>query len=241
MVGLADPATAVYLTEPAYVPPKDFITKKSESFDWQNLYWQGVRTFKGPSKYKEQLDALIEERRLSRMKWRQRVRGDHGPWQEEWGDKPKGKGRGVMYPYLDKKAEEEGIYDRIDAILSNPDNEFTVDVAYEEMIARDDAIADELKLVREHYLQDADAADFEAFNAAVKAANIPKNPKEEVEKWRSTYAQLAKEHVNLPIAEGVHIVAHGHVQGSEGEKNRYTTYGPLSVGYGGGIRFQAVH
>jgi len=235
MVGLADPSTAVYLTEPAYVPPKDIVTKKSEFFDWQNLYWQGVRTFKGPQSLRDELDALVEERRMSRMKWRQRVRGQHGPWQEEWGAKPEGKGRGVMYPYLDAKAQEEGIYDRMDAIISHPDNEFTVDDAYAELIAREGEIADGIELVREHYLKGADAADFAAFEAAVKEAKIPGNPGSEVEKWRSAYAQLAEEQVNLPIAERVHIVAHGHVQGSEGEKNRYTTHGPLSVGFGGGI------
>ncbi|WP_158279809.1 sialate O-acetylesterase [Coraliomargarita sinensis] len=235
MVGLADPETAVYLTEPAYVPPKDFVTKKSEFFDWQNLYWQGVRTFKGPQKYKDELDALVEERRMSRMKWRQRVKGQHGPWQEAWGKKPEGKGRGVMYPYLDAKAAEEGIYERMDAIIGHPDNEFTVEAAYQELIARDKVIADEIELVRREYLQDADHSDFQSFQDAIKAAKIPRNLESDVEQWRSTYAHLAREHVNLPIAERVHIVAHGHVDGSEGEKNRYTTHGPLSVGFGGSI------
>lgn len=236
MVGLADPATAVYMTESAYVPPKDIVTTKSELFDWQNLYWQGVRTFKGPQKYKDQLDALIEARTISRMKWRQRVAGQHGPWQESWGAKPEGKGRGVMYPYLDAKAQAEGIYQKMDEIIGSPANEFPVEAAYSELLQRDIEIADETKFARDYYLQDAAAADFEAFEAAIKAAAIPKRPADEVEKWRATYAQLANEHLNLPVGKRVHIVAHGHVAGSEGDKNRYTTHGPLSVGFGGGIQ-----
>lgn len=236
MVGLANPSTAVYLTEPAYVPPKDIVSQKSEFFDWNNLYWQGARTFKGPQKHKEQLDALVDARSMSRMKWRQRVAGQHGPWQKSWGAKPEGKGRGVMYPYLDAKAEEEGIYKKMDAIIGSPANEFTVENAYNELLARDGEIADEIKFVRDYYLKDAAAADFDAFKTAIKEAGIPKSPTEEVEQWRATYAKLAKEHINLPIGERVHIVAHGHVTGSEGEKNRYTSHGPLSVGFGGGIQ-----
>ncbi|MBT8036725.1 MAG: hypothetical protein KJO21_04185 [Verrucomicrobiae bacterium] len=235
MVGLADARTAEYLTEPAYVPPKEIVTKKSENFDWQNLYWQGARTFKGPQKYKDQLDALVQERRQSRMKWRQRVNGKRGPWREEWGAKPEGKGRGVMYPYLDAKAAEAGIYSRMDKIISSPDNEFSVEVAYDELLGRDAEIADEIKLVREHYLKDADATDFEAFRSALKENDMSKKPKSEIEAWRTKYAQLANEHVNLPIGKNVHVVAHGHVTGSEGEKNRYTTHGPLSVGFGGAV------
>ena len=235
MVGLADARTAEYLTEPTYVPPKEIVTKKSPNFDWSNLYWEGVRTFKGPQEYKDQLDALVEARRMSRMKWRQRVGGKHGPWKEEWGEKPEGKGRGVMYPYLDKKATEEGIYDEMDQIIGNPANEFTVEVAYKELIARDGEIAEDLNLVRDYYLKDAGPSNFEAFNAAVKEAGIPKRPTEDVEAWRTKYAQLAKEHINMPIGERTRIFAHGHVTGSEGEKNRLTSYGPLTVGYGGGI------
>lgn len=234
MVGLADTRTAQYLLEPSYMPPKELVTEKTPMFDWNNLFWQGARNFKGPHQYKEQLDALVEERRLSRMKWRQRVSGALGPWQEEWGGKPEGKGRGVMYPYLDKKAAEEGIYDKIEEILDGPHNEFTVDVAYEELLGREAEIADELKLVREHYLGDASVSDFEAFHASLEAAGMNKKPTENIEAWRAAYAKKANEHLNLPIGERVHIVAHGHVTGSEGEKNRYTTYGPLSVGFGGG-------
>jgi alpha-galactosidase len=235
MVGLADASTAWYLTQPAYVPPKDLITAKSPTFDWQNLYWSGVRTFQGPEHLRAKLDELIDERRLSRMKWRQRVRGDHGPWQAEWGEKPVGSGRGVMYPFLDRKAEEEGIYRRMDEILSDPSNRFTVDAAYAEILRREDEIADEVAMIRRHYLGDAGAADFDAFDAAVREAGIPKRPTEAVEASRTRYAELARKHVQLPIASRTHIVAHGHVTGSEGEKNRYTTQGPLSIGFGGGI------
>jgi len=68
MVGLAEPDTAVYLMESAYVPPKDFVTKRSEFFDWPNLFWQGVRTFKGPHRYKQQLDELVEARHATSIR-----------------------------------------------------------------------------------------------------------------------------------------------------------------------------
>lgn len=141
MVGLADMRTARYLTEAAYVPPKEIVAVKSETFDWSNLYWQGIRTYQGPQKYKDQLNELYLERRLSRMKWRQRVNGQRGPWKEERGAKPEGKGRGVMYPYLDKKAEEEGVYQRMDEIIGNSENEFTMEAAYQEVIQRDKELA----------------------------------------------------------------------------------------------------
>ncbi len=235
MVGLADMSTARYLTEDPYVAPREIIAQKSPTFDWSNLYWQGIRTFKGPQKYKDQLNGLYEERALSRMKWRQRVNGTRGPWKEEWGKKPEGKGRGVMYPYLDKKAEEEGIYQRMDEIIGSPENKFTMDVAYKEIINREKEIADEVAMVRSFYLGDAKTEDFDAFEAALKEADFSKKPTENVEDARAKYAQLAQKHFNLPIAKDTRIFAHGHVTGSEGEKNQYTTYGPLSVGYGGGI------
>ena len=235
MVGLADIDTATYLTEPAYVPPREILTRKSPVYQWNDLYWQGIRNFKGPEKYKKQLEALVAERKESRRKWRQRVGGRRGPWQEEWGAKPQGKGRKVMYPYLNEKAKEEGIFERMRAIIDSPPNEFPVEAAYAEIIGREQAIADELQLVREHYLKDASASDFKAFQAAVKEAGFMQQKDLSPEAKRAQLARLAEEYVHLPTSERVRIVAHGHVIGSEGEKNRYTTHGPLSIGYGGGL------
>ena len=234
MVGLADIRTAWYLTQPQYVPPKAVIATKSPKFNWENLYWQGIRTYDGPEKYKDALNALYLERRASRSKWRQRVRGVHGPWKAEWGEKPKGSGRGVMYPYLDKKAEEEGIYKRMDEIIGNAENKFTMEVAYAEIIGREKENADAVKRVRNHYLRGTKAEDFDAFNAAVKEAKIPLRPETDVEAHRAKYAALAAKHLNLPIAKRTHIYAFGHVTGS-GEQNRKSSGGPLTVGYGGGI------
>lgn len=235
MVGLAEIDTTRYLTEPAYVPPRDILTRRSDVYNWMDLYWQGMNTFKGPQKYKDQLEALVEENRESRRKWRQRVCGDHGSWQEEWGDKPEGSGRAVMNVYLEKKATEEGIFARMKAIIDSPHNEFPVEVAYQEIVDREQEIADELKLVRDHYLKGAKDSDFDALRDAMKEAGIPNLRDGNVEEQRAQIARLAQEHVHLPVSERVRIVAHGHVAGSEGEQNRYTTHGPLSVGYGAKI------
>lgn len=72
MVGVADVKTAWYLTQPQYVPPREACLTKSRFFDW-NFYWSGVRYYEGPRK--AELDALVDAREKSRMKWRQRVNG----------------------------------------------------------------------------------------------------------------------------------------------------------------------
>jgi len=88
MVGLADIGTAWYLTQPQYVPPRKATELKTQYFDW-NFYWSGARYYQGPKK--AELAALVQSRRDSRAKWRQRCNGVHGPWKEaEWGSKPKG-------------------------------------------------------------------------------------------------------------------------------------------------------
>ena len=245
MVGLSDARTAWYLSQPQFIPPREFALEKSRYFNW-NFYWNGIRYYEGPQK--QELQDLVEERTLSRMKWRQRARGDHGPWQEEeWGPKP-GRGRQNMCPFLDRKAEEEGIYARMAAILDSEENEFNVNDAYEAMINRDAKIADELERVREIYLSGASTEEFDAFDAAVAAAveagtlvtSVPRgqempNPA----KHRATYAALAEQYVNLPIAKRTYIKAHGHVTGeksdTENAGNQKNAAGKLTVGYGSGV------
>ena len=245
MVGLASAETAWYLTQPQYIPPKEIAVKKTRYFDW-NFYWSGATYYEGPQK--EEVLALVEERRLSRSKWRQRCNGAHGPWKtEEWGPKP-GKGRGNMYPFLDKKAEEEGIYKRIAKILDSKENQFNVNDAYGEMIIRDQTIAEELKRVREIYLNGTESKDFDEFDAIVDAAIKSKKLITKVgkgvdfldaAKHRAFYAQLAKKHLNLPIAKRTYIKAHGHVSGPQSKTknagNQKNASGRLTIGYGGGI------
>ena len=168
MVGLAAVPTAWYITQPPYVPPKEVALQKSRFFDY-NFYWSGVNCYQGPRK--AELDALLEERRVSRMKWRQRINGVNGiQWDEAaWGKHP-GKGRGNVEPFLDLKAEEEGIYKRIAAILDSKDNGFNVSDAYEELVNRDKEIAGAVDRVRGIYLKGAKPEDFDAFDAAVSAA-----------------------------------------------------------------------
>ena len=137
MVGLADARTAWYMTQPQYAPPREMAVKKSRYFNWENFYWSGLLYYKGPEENRGKLAALRAERTASRAKWRQRARGEHGPWQKNaWGPKP-GAGRANMYPFLDRKAEEEGIYKRIAEILDGKENQLPVDAAYDEMMLRD--------------------------------------------------------------------------------------------------------
>ncbi len=242
MVGLADVKTAWYLTQPQYVPPREACLTKSRYFDW-NFYWSGANYYEGPRK--AELAQLVDAREKSRMKWRQRVRGDNGvPWDEAaWGPKPDQKGgRSVMYAFLDKKAEEEGIYKRVAEILDSPENKFTVSDAYNELANREKEITAEVQRVREIYLKDTKPEDFDAFDAAVAAAvkdkslilKVGKNAAfPDAEKHRATFAEMAKKHLNLPIAQRTRIFGYGAIAGSEGEGIKSTTHGPLSVGYGG--------
>ena len=245
MVGLSDVRTAWYLTQPQYIPPREVAVMKSRFFNW-NFYWSGVNYYEGPKK--EEVMALVQSRRDSRAKWRQRVRGVHGPWNEkEWGAKPGG-GRGNMYPFLDGKAEEEGIYKSIAEILDSKDNKFNVNDAYDAMLTRDKKIEDELKLIREVYLKGTTAEDFDAFDAAVSAAVKEKAlvtsagrgaAFNDAAKHRTFYAELAKKHLNIPIAKRTHIKAHGHVSSPQSDTpnggNQKNAAGVLSVGYGGGV------
>jgi len=245
MVGLSDVRTGWYLTQPQYVPPREVAVMKTRYFDW-NFYWSGVNYYKGPRK--EEALALVQARRDSRAKWRQRCRGVHGPWQEEaWGPKPQG-GRSNMYPFLDGKAEKEGIYKRIAEILDSDDNAFNVNDAYNEMTKRDAEIAEDLKLVRDVYLKGTTASDFDAFDAAVGAAVKDKTLVTKVgrgaafndaAKHRAFYAELAEKHLNIPIAKRTYIKAHGHVAGPQSDTpnagNQKNAAGPLTVGYGGSV------
>lgn len=242
MVGLAAVPTAWHMTQPQYVPPKEVALQKTRFFDY-NFYWSGVNYYEGPRK--AELAALIEERRISRMTWRQRVNGANGiQWDEaKWGKHP-GKGRSNVEPFLDLKAEEEGIYQRIAEILDSKENKFTVNDAYAELVNRDKEIADAVERVRGIYLKETKPEDFDAFEAAVSAAVQEKRlvttvgkgaPFPDAEKHRAAYAELAEKHLHLPIAKRTRIHGHGAIAGSEGAGIETSTQGPLSVGYGGGL------
>jgi hypothetical protein len=243
MVGLGGVQTAWYLTQPQWIPPRDAVLTKPPYFNWSWFYWMGVKYYDGPRR--AEIDALLDEREASRIKWRERVKGKRGPWNEkEWGPKP-GRGRSNMYDFLDAKAEEEGIYKRIAEILDAPDNKLPMEKAYEQLSLRDKAIAAELARVREIYLKGTKGEDFEAFDKAVSAAVesgelilIPDSGSvfPEAEKHRASYAALAKKYVNLPVGERTRIYVHGSVAGSEGNSGiETTTYGPISVGYGSAL------
>jgi hypothetical protein len=246
MVGLSDVRTAWYLTQPQYVPDRERALFKPEIFDWNSLYWQGVRTFNGPQEMKDQLMKLVDERRDSRNLWRSRAKSNDIAWKAEWGTKPEIKGRNEMYAFLDRKAIEEGIYKRMAAIIDSPENIFPAAKAYEEIISRDAYNAEHIQRVREIYLNGTKAENFDAFNAAVAAWNaankearktvkLPAGVAPHAEADRAVYARLAQDHVNLPIAKRTYLSGFGAIAGSIGEGITSETSGPLSVGYGASV------
>jgi hypothetical protein len=132
-----------------------------------------------------------------------------------------------MQEFLHKKAEEEGLYKRMIEHIESPENKLHPKVAIELMARRDEPIAEEIQRVREIFLKGTKPEDFDRLDEALKnmgkisAAN------------RMAYAELVKEHVNLPIAERTHISAFGAVDGpvTKYAEHTKTAQGPLTVGY----------
>jgi len=113
MVGYSHPLTAWYLTQPMYVPPPEVATAKSRYYNPEYFYWKGLDFASGNSaEFNARGKALLAERRASRAHWRKLVYGNFGrnatrnDWLPEYGAAPK-TGTKSMYPFLDKKAEEE--------------------------------------------------------------------------------------------------------------------------------------
>ena len=228
MVGYSRPGTAWYLTQPAYVPPHKMGEKISRFFNWDH-YWSGVRYALGSEEYMAKGKELIEERAASRKLWRSRIFGNFSRqnakegttgknWNyKEWGDPPHVRGINNR-EFLDIKAEEEGIYKRIEEYIESPENKFHPKVAIAEIAKRDGYIAEDIKRVREIFLKGTKPEDFDRLAEALKdfgkvtASN------------RVAYTELVREKINLPIAKRTRITAIGEV--SDGEAN-----GILSLGY----------
>jgi hypothetical protein len=229
MVGYSRPGTAWYLTQPMYLPPAEMATAKSRFYNGGNFYWSGLNFAYGDS---EQYNAggaeLYGQRRASRKLWRSRVygaetgyKGDWKGWKEEWGTRPGDNGegwRGDMYSFLDTKAEEEGVYKRMEEHIESPENKLHPKVALAQLSKRDVMIADNVKRVREIFLKGTKPEDFDGLNEAIKSFGRVNSSN------RLAYAELVREKVNLPIAERTHITAVGEV--SDGEAN-----GVLGLGY----------
>ena len=247
MVGHCDPRTAWYLTQPVYAPPAKLATVHGPNFDWDEFYWSGAIFATGSKEYVAKGKALLEEREASRKLWRDRIfsnfsreaqaAGKKVEWNEkEWGKPPhdleadKGVNKNTLF--LDLKAAEEGIYKRMIEHIESPENKLHPKVAIEMMAKRDEPISEDLKRVREIFLKDTKAEDFDRLDEALKAKLA--EDKNFIIKNRTAYAELVKEKTKLPIAERTRISAFGGVTGED------TTYAPfnkvtdgvLSVGYG---------
>lgn len=246
MVGYAKPDTAWYVTQPAYVPPAELGTYKPRFFTW-NHYWSWVRYAYGSEEYMAKGEALMEERRASRKLWRSRIFGNFSreakasdkkdEWDHEaWGDPPHVR-KIHNREFLDIKAEEEGIYERIEDYIESPENQFHPKVAIAEIANRDAYIADDLERLREIFLKGVKPEDFDEMaeaEAALKAEMKSKKLKGSPFKNRLDYAEFLKQHVNLPIAERTYIAAAGELREDplpEGKDIKQAS-GILTVGYG---------
>jgi len=231
MVGYSAPGTAWYLTQPMYVPPPKTATARSRYYDGGYFYWQGVSYAYGSEEFNARGKALLEERRASRSRWRALVYGNFGrhptrnDWLPEYGPAPK-TGTKTMYPFLDKKAEEEGIHKRMVEHIESPENKLHPRVAFEQLSKRDDAIADDIERVRKIFLNGTEPEDFDRLAEALEAKG------RDFAADRAAYAALVREHVNLPIAERTRITAFGEVAGEPtGVQKDNVTQGVLSLGY----------
>lgn len=239
MVGLAEIGTSWYLTQPQYVPPKEPLMKKTDSFEWNNFFWQGVRYYKGPPALEKELEGLLDAREKSRGLWRNRAKGKD--WKEEWGPKPDVKGRDAMYALLDTKTAAEGVFAKMEKILSGPENQFTMDKAYEEIIHRDEHNAEQLKRLREIYLNGTKGEDFDSFHSQLDLVKrrgkkgVVGAPEGTPEQVREFVAKLGEKTVKLPIAKRTHIFNHGAFENSSGSEIQGTAHGPLSIGWGGSV------
>jgi hypothetical protein len=234
MVGYSHPRTAWYLTQPMYAPPPKMALAKSRYYDAGYFYWQGVSFAYGSDEFNARGNALLEERRDSRKRWRALVYGNFGrnatrnDWRPEYGPAPK-TGTKTMYPFLDKKAEEEGIYKRMVEHIESPENQLHPKVALAQLSKRDNAIADDINRVREIFLNGTKPEDFDCLDEALQAKQAENR---HFANDRAAYAELVRKHINLPIAERTRITALGEVAGEPtGVQQDNLTQGVLSVGY----------
>lgn len=250
MVGYAAPRTAWYLTRPMYIPPAKMATAKPRFYPARgsSFYWSGLLFAQGDSEeYNARGAELLQERRASRKLWRSRVYGadtgyknDWKGWKKEWGPRPGKNGEGWrrdMYNFLDHKAEEEGIYKRMEEHIESPENKLHPKMALAKLGERDALIADDIKRVREIFLKGTKPEDFDKMaeaEAALKAEMKAKKLKGSPFKNRLEYAEFLKKHVGLPIAERTYIAAAGELRQDplpEGKDIKQAS-GRLTVGWG---------
>ena len=234
MVGYSHPSTAWYLTQPMYVPPPKTAEVRSQYYNGDSFYWQGLDFASGSPEFVARGKALKDERTASRKHWRRLVYGNFGrnptrnDWLPEYGPAPK-TGTKTMYPFLDKKAEEEGIHKRMVDYIESPENQRHPKVAIAQLGKRDERIADDIQRVRDIFLKGTQPGDFDNLDQAIKEFGRV------TAENRAVFAELVRKHVNLPIAERTRITALGQVSGEPtGFNQDQVTQGVLSVGYGRG-------
>ncbi|MDX1565339.1 MAG: hypothetical protein R3236_08045, partial [Phycisphaeraceae bacterium] len=241
MVGHAHPRTAWYLTQPVYAPPAKTATVKSSGYNHRQFYWNGLTFARGDSEeYNAAGKALLAERKAILKLWRGRVYGNFSraakasgkksEWKtEEWGPPPlneDGSFRSNMRRFLSEKLREKGVSKRMEAHIESPQNKLHPKVAIGLVGKRDEPIAEDIKRVREIFLNGTRAEDFDGLDEAIKA--MGKITAEN----RTAYAELLRKHINLPIARRTHISALGAVAGqSLPDERQAMSHGLLTVGY----------
>lgn len=242
MVGYSQPYTAWYMTQPMYLPPAKVATAKTKYFDEGAFYWQGLDFAEGnSSEYNARGKQLKDERRASRALWRARFYGNFSrtaiaegredKWNyKQWGKPPvdgEGSLRSRMTVFLDKKAEEEGIYRRMEEHIESPENKRHPKVALAELGKRDELIKEDLKRVKEIFIKGTRPEDFDTL-----AEETKKFGRVTYEN-RQQYAELVQKTVRLPIAKSTHISAYGELNGADTDHPKdKVANGLLTVGYG---------
>lgn len=244
MVGYAHPRTAWYLTQPIYVPPVKTAEVKSEAFNSSQFYWSGLGFARGNSEeFNAKGKALMDERREILTLWRTRVydnfsreaqaKGktfENNDWNtEEWGPAPwdgKSDFRAMMKEFLSKKLSEKKVSERMEAHIESPENKLHPKVAVGLIANRDEPIADDLKRVREIFINGAKPQDFDALDEAIQSFGKVNAGN------RMEYSKLVNQHIHLPIPERTHIAALGAVAGEAlPDERQGMSHGPLSLGY----------
>lgn len=244
MVGYAHPSTAWYLTQPLYVPPPKTASVKSEGYDSSQFYWSGLTFARGDSEeFNARGKALIEERKEIISLWRGRVYDnfsrtalsagktlEKNDWNTEaWGPPPIGDNgdfRSKMSKFLSDKLNEKKMSQRMREHIESPENKLHPQKAIELIAKRDEPIANDLKRVREIFINGAKPEDFDSLDRAIGAFG------KVTAENRMEFTKLVNKHVHLPIPKRTHISALGAVAGQAFTDERQgMSHGPLSLGY----------
>ncbi len=237
MVGHAKISSASYMLREPVLPPKEVSLNAHKGMLHQingaYLYWQAMEAYIGPKK--SELKALIKERTEFRIKFKQHVIDTLNKNDGNFRGKHYKTRRGFwLFNMNDLEAEKVGITPKIRAILDDAENKFNVNHAYEQLSKDCAKRYEKQKSLNKKLLLNTKIESFNLFNKAsqtlVTAMN--KNTELSAQARRKKYAELALEHLNLPLAEKTYIVSIGGTAGTPLGDIGNISHGLLSIGFG---------